>query len=341
MTELAQAVNGVLADGRAIHYYGTAPDDDQLVDSRAMPTLEVATSLRHDPLHDEWIAVASHRQTRTHLPEKSECPLCPSTAERQTEIPATDYEVVVFDNRFPSFGGSSGGACEVVCFTPDHARRFADLTPDRARLVIDAWADRTRRLSERRDVEQVFIFENRGEEIGVTLHHPHGQIYALPFVAPRTRRMLDVLEQHPERVSLLVDKESTGPRVVVDAEHWVAFVPDSARWPLELHVYPRRQVPDLAGLDASQRAELADVYLRCLGALDRLYDAPLPYISAWHQAPVRTGRDLAWLRCEIFSIRRSSNRLKYLAGSESALDVFVNDVSPEQIAERLRAAAAW
>jgi len=330
-------VHRKLSDGRSIYYYGTVPGDDPPSDDRGLPVLTVNTSLRHDPLHDEWIAVASHRQTRTHLPSQSDCPLCPSTSERRSEVPARDYEVVVFDNRFPSFGGDAAGSCEVVCFTPHHNRRFADLSAQRARLVVDAWADRTAELSRRSDVHQVFIFENRGVEIGVTLHHPHGQIYALPFVAPRTRRMLDVVSRDPDLVGEMVDRESTGPRVIAATAAWVAFVPEFARWPVEVHIYPRRKVCDLAELDEQERSELSVLYLDCLGRLDRVYDTAMPYISAWHQAPVREGRDAAWLRCEIISIRRSRSRLKYLAGSESAMNVFVNDVAPEQMASRLQA----
>ncbi|MBA2559536.1 MAG: galactose-1-phosphate uridylyltransferase [Propionibacteriales bacterium] len=337
MTGAPAPVHRHLSDGRSIYYYGEVPGVDAPDDERSLTPLTMSTSLRHDPLHDEQIMIAAHRHTRTHLPSKQDCPLCPSTQRHKSEIPASDYQVVVFDNRFPSFGGASGGACEVVCFTPDHTQRFADLSSERARLVIDAWADRTDALSRRDDVQQVFIFENRGEEIGVTLHHPHGQIYALPFVAPRTQRMLDVVDGHEGVVQVMLEEELAGPRVVMSTERWVAFVPEFARWPVELHIYPLRKVSDLSELDDLERAELALLYLDCLGRLDLLYETPLPYISAWHQAPVRQGRDVSWLRCEIISIRRSRTKLKYLAGSESAMNVFVNDVSPEQAADRLRA----
>ncbi|MGH3446219.1 MAG: galactose-1-phosphate uridylyltransferase [Nocardioidaceae bacterium] len=336
MTVIRTPATDLLADGRTIRYYGTPPST-LASDSRALAPQQISSSLRYDPLHDEWVTIASHRQTRTHLPDRRDCPLCPSTPGHPTEIPASEYDVVVFDNRFPSFGASSGGSCEVVCFTPDHTQRFADLSHDKARLVIEAWADRTRQLGGRPDVAQVFIFENRGEEIGVTLHHPHGQIYALPFVAPRTTRMLEITDRRPETVTKMLQHEITGPRVVIGTEHWVAFVPEFARWPVELHLYPRRCVTDLAELSGDEREDLADVYLECLRRLDRMYNLPLPYISAWHQAPVRAlGRDGGWLRCEMFSVQRPEGKLKYLAGSESAMGVFVNDAAPEQVAERLR-----
>jgi UDPglucose--hexose-1-phosphate uridylyltransferase len=233
----------------------------------------------------------------------------------------------------------------VVCFTSDHDSPLSRLAPEQVRLVVEAWVDRTCELSKLPHVEQVFCFENRGEEIGVTLGHPHGQIYAYPFVTPRTRTMLDSARRHRERTwrNLFADVLSAeladGSRIVTTSEHWVAFVPAAARWPVEVHLYPRRQVPDLAALREQERDDLARVYLHVLRAMDNLYGLPLPYVSAWHQAPVRIDRDLAYLHLEVFSVKRAPGKLKYLAGSESGMGAFVNDVAPEQAAAALRAAA--
>ena len=194
-------------------------------------------------------------------------------------------------------------------------------------------------------VEQVFCFENRGEEIGVTLGHPHGQIYAYPFVTPLSRRMLGSARRHRERTwrnlfaDVLAAEVADGSRVVHETEHWVAFVPAAARWPVEVHLYPRRQVPDLPALTDAERDDLAGAYRSLLRTLDGLYDAPMPYIAAWHQAPARVDRDLAHLHLELFSVKRAEHKLKYLAGSESGMGVWINDVTPEHIADRLRAAA--
>jgi UDPglucose--hexose-1-phosphate uridylyltransferase len=336
MTAASPTYEGVLSDGRAIRYYGDVPDGRPPDDPRGLPAMAIENSLRHDPLHDENVMVAAARQDRTLLPARKVCPLCPSTPGNQSEIPASDYEVVVFENRFPSFGGRTGGVSEVVCFTAEHEGSFAKLSGDRARLVVDAWADRTRALYARSDVQQVVVFENRGEEIGVTLHHPHGQIYALPMLTPRTRRMLDVVGASPGVIEKLVADELAGPRVIVESTHWVAFVPAHARWPTELHIYPLRRVADLSQLSDVERDELASLYLDCLQRLDRLYDIPLPYMSAWHQAPADDRRDLAWLRCEVVTVRRAKNKLKYLASSESIMNAFVNDIPPEEMAIRLR-----
>jgi UDPglucose--hexose-1-phosphate uridylyltransferase len=371
-----------LADGRELFYFddttagtatGTAADVESgaetaagidrasFPDLRRLTAAAPSSTMRFDPLLDEWVTIAGHRQTRTHLPPDDECPLCPSRDGHKSEIPAPDYDVVVFENRFPSFAATSVaksvdghvddplfavapglGRCEVVCFTADHDAAFSSLTPSRARTVIEAWVDRTVALSELPAVEQVFCFENRGEEIGVTLSHPHGQIYGYPFVTPRTRRMLDsarTYRQHTGRnlfADILERELQTGTRVVVRGRHWTAFVPFAAHWPLEVHVYPNRQVPDLPSLSDDERSELATIYLEVLRRMERVHADSLPYIAAWHQSPTRIDRELAYLHLEVFSIRRAPGKLKYLAGSESAMGAFVNDVLPEQAARMLR-----
>lgn len=329
-----------LSDGRQLIYFDQRPGIDRsMPDPRLLAPATTRSEVRIDPLLDEPVVLASHRQDRTHLPPAGECPLCPSRPGHATEIPASDYDVVVFENRYP--GLTDPGRSEVVCFTADHHATFARLSHRRARLVIDAWADRTRALSNRPGVEQVFPFENRGEAIGVTLHHPHGQIYAYPFVTPRTRRMVDVAGAHRERTggdlfAEVLAAERAGPRVVSSGATWSAFVPRAARWPIEIHLYPHRSVPDLAALDDGERNELASAYLDLLGRFERFHGKPMPYIAAWHQAPIHAGRDLVRLHLQLFSIQRAPDRTKYLAGSESAMGTFINDLLPEEVAERLR-----
>jgi UDPglucose--hexose-1-phosphate uridylyltransferase len=344
-----------LADGRELIYFDETPADRSTPDRRDLPPPPPASELRYDPLLAEWVAVAGHRQTRTFLPPASECPLCPSTPDFASEIPAAAYDVVVFENRFPSFSDRIAGVaaepvtavtpvrpgvgrCEVVCFTSDHNRAFADLPPERVRTVVDAWADRTAELSRVPGVEQVFCFENRGEEIGVTLHHPHGQIYAYPYVTPRTVRQLASAAAHEggNLFGAVLAAERHSTRVVAANDHWTAFVPAFARWPYEVHLYPHRRVPDIPALADAERDAFAPVYLEVLRRLDGMFGVPMPYVAAWYQAPVRTGRDLAWLHLELFSSRRAPGKLKYLAGSEAAMGAWVNDVRPEEAASRLR-----
>lgn len=349
-----------LADGRELLYF--AADGENVSappDPRSLPPVSKSSQLRWDPLLDEWVMMASHRQNRTFMPARDDCPLCPSRDSRQTEIPASEYTVVIFENRFPSLSTEAHleevdvhhplvavrpgfGRCEVVCFTSDHNARFADLTPEQARLVVDAWADRTTELSTLDGVEQIFCFESRGREIGVTLSHPHGQIYAYPFVTPRTRRMLDVTRRYRERTGrdlhsdVVAAERRAGVRVLAETEHWVAFVPAAARWPVEVHLYPLRRVRTIPELDDAERDDFARLYLDVLRRFDRLYDSPLPYISAWHQAPITDDEDLSYLHLQLFSVRRSADKLKYLAGSESGMNAFITDVLPEDVAQRLR-----
>ena len=273
-----------LSDGREILYFdeGLAPERPH--DRRGLAPARTSPTLRYDRLLGEWVTVAGHRQDRTFLPPDEDWPLCPSRQGRLTEIPASDYDVVVF--------------------------------------------------------------ENFGREIGVTLGHPHGQIYGYPFVTPRTERMLGQARRHREQTgrSLFADvlaaELASGDRVVARGERWSAFVPFAARWPVEVHLYPHRRVAALPELDEAERSELPDLYLALLRRMEAAYGAAMPYISAWHQAPVRRDRDLAHLHLELFSIRRAPGKLKYLAGSESAMGAFVSDRAPEETARALREAEA-
>ncbi|GAA2546641.1 MULTISPECIES: galactose-1-phosphate uridylyltransferase [Streptomyces] len=345
-----------LADGRELIYYDLSDDIVRdAADRRPLDATVTTSEIRRDPLLGDSVAVASHRQGRTYHPPADECPLCPSEGERLSEIPDASYDVVVFENRFPSLAGDSG-RCEVVCFTSDHDASFADLSERQARLVLEAWTDRTSELSHLPSVDQVFCFENRGAEIGVTLQHPHGQIYAYPFTTPRTALMLRQVAAHKEATGgenlfdAVLERELAEERVVLEGEHWAAFVPYAAHWPYEVHLYPKRRVPDLLGLDEAARTEFPQVYLELLRRFDRIFgegEPPTPYIAAWHQAPFGAleefdgvTRDDFALHLELFTIRRTSGKLKFLAGSESGMNVFINDVPPERAAERLREVAS-
>ncbi|EPJ40645.1 putative Galactose-1-phosphate uridylyltransferase [Streptomyces afghaniensis 772] len=345
-----------LADGRELIYYDLRDDSVRdAADRRPLDRTVTTSEIRRDPLLGDCVAVASHRQGRTYHPPADECPLCPSEGDRLSEIPDSSYDVVVFENRFPSLAGDSG-RCEVVCFTSDHNASFASLSEEQAGLVLEAWTDRTSELSHLPSVEQVFCFENRGAEIGVTLQHPHGQIYAYPFTTPRTALMLRSVAAHKEMTGgenlfdAVLERELAGERIVLEGDHWVAFVPYAAHWPYEVHLYPKRRVPDLLGLDEAARTEFPKVYLELLRRFDRIFgegEPPTPYIAAWHQAPFGAleefdgvvREDFA-LHLELFTIRRTSGKLKFLAGSESGMNVFINDVPPERAAERLREVAS-
>ncbi|GAA1048111.1 MAG: galactose-1-phosphate uridylyltransferase [Renibacterium salmoninarum] len=355
-----------LADGRELIYFDETarphPEPDQRpLEPRAA---DAAGEVRYDALTGDWVAIAAHRGNRTYLPPADQCPLCPSKPGAASEIPAADYDVAVFENRFPSLGPALGslaehtpvppvwgtkstgfGRCEVVAFTSDHQGSFGTLGPRRARTVLAALAQRTAWLSALPGIKQVFPFENRGKDVGVTLHHPHGQIYAYPYLTPRATVMAEAAAKHHERSGqvllehILHAEQEAGDRMVLQGDHFSAFVPFAAHWPLEVHLVPHRQVADLAGLSGPELDELAVLYLDLLHRLDSVYDSPTPYIAAWHQAPVDPGlRAVSRLHLQITSPRRSADKLKFLAGSEAAMGAFINDSTPERIAGQLREA---
>jgi len=349
-----------LADGRQAIFFadGSGSVPGEVHDTRALDPRGEPGELRYDRLTGDWVAVAAHRQSRTYLPPKDQCPLCPSVDGRLSEIPAEDFDVVVFENRFPSLGPALGkipehaaeqvplpayGRCEVVVFTPDHAGSFASLNDERARTVVQAWAQRTEELSAMEGIAQVFPFENRGQDIGVTLHHPHGQIYAYPYLTPTARKMADQAVKHLESTGrtlmgdILEFEQAEGTRMVVQGEHFSVFVPYAARWPLEAHLVPHRHVPDFATLTEEEKDELALMYRDLLRRFDALYDTPTPYIAAWHQAPLAAReRAASRLHLQLTSPRRAEDKLKFLAGSEAAMGAFINDIPAEATAARLR-----
>lgn len=349
-------IEAQLSDGRALIYFddqGSQLSKNRKTDQRIPQQRPETADLRFDPLNSEWITVASHRQQRAFLPPANACPLCPTTDSNLSELP-DNFDVAVFENKGPAFGPATGdidhpqgnifgfstkanGRCEVVVFSPEHTGSLASMPISRVETVISAWQDRTENLQRTPGIVQVFPFENRGEEIGVTLHHPHGQIYSYPFVTPRTQRLISSIDNFSgDFFQQLADFEFSSERVVLESESFVAYVPFAARWPVELHLMPKRQLPDLSVLTEDEAKELASVYKNLLQGIDTLYESPTPYISAWHQAPMIENRDRVRLTLQITSPRRAEDKLKYLAGSEAAMGAFVGDVAPETSAARLR-----
>lgn len=363
-----------LADGRDLIYYddpGTLLGAERAVDARVLDPRPDTATMRLDVLTGDWITVAANRQNRVMMPGADADPLAPQTPGNPSEVPSR-YDVAVFENRSPAFGPALAeavgpapraddapqglddlatldlgrtrtavGRCEVVCFSPEHSGSFGTQSVTRARTVIEAWADRTATLSRLPGIEQVFPFENRGEAIGVTLPHPHGQIYAYPYVTPRTTRLQEsIARTSPDLFARILESEQASERVVLQGEHWTAFVPFAARWPLEVHLLPHRHVADLAETSDAERDELAPLYLRLLRGVDALYESPTPYIAAWHQAPVHVGRDTVRLHLQLTSPRRAADKLKFLAGSEAAMGAWAAEVPPELGAARLREAIA-
>ena len=299
------------------------------------------SELRWHPLLREWVTVAPLRQERTYHPPADHCPLCPTRpGTPETEIPEPDYHIAVFENRFPAFSGDLG-RCEVVCYTPEHDSSLGAQSVEHIRDLVEVWQDRVAELSRLPRVRYVFVFENRGEVIGVTLHHPHGQIYAYPFVPPTIERELAASAAHARRTGRclycdVLAGEAAGERTVTGDERWLAFVPPFARWPYEVHLAPRAHVGGLTELDEAQSDSLAAVLKDLLQRYDRLFDRPLPYVMAMHQRPVGRGWRHYHFHVEFYPPNRSADKLKYLAGSELGAGAFVVDARAEDTARTLR-----
>jgi len=299
------------------------------------------SELRWHPLLEEWVTVAPWRQDRTYHPPADHCPLCPTRpGHMETEIPEPDYHIAVFENRYPSYSGEQG-RCEVVCYTPDHDSSLGEQTVEHIQDLIEVWRDRTFDLSRLPGVRYVYIFENRGEAIGVTLSHPHGQIYAYPFMPPIIEKELRAEARHQHRTGRclycdVIAGEQSGDRTVVSDERWIAFVPPFARWPYEVHLAPTHHRGGLLELDSEEDESLARVLKTLLQKYDRLFQMPLPYVMAMHQRPPgRAGRQHHF-HIEFYPPNRSRDKLKYRAGSELGAGAFILDARAEDTAVELR-----
>ncbi len=318
------------------------------------------SELRWNPQLGEWVITATERQERTYLPPPDFCPLCPMRpGHAPTEVDRPNFEIVVFENRFPALHRDppqpavegteltpvrpAVGVCEVVVYTPEHAATLAAASVAQIERLIAVWAHRTLELGARPEVAYVYVFENRGEAVGVTLHHPHGQVYAYPYLPPLVQRELDNGLAHSARAGSclwcdLAEQERTdGRRLILATERWQAVVPFFARWPYEVHLTPTRHIGWLHELNRAEVRDLAVVFRSLLRAYDRLFGAPLPCVMALHQRPTDGGPHEGYhLHFEFYPPNRSAERLKYLAGSEAGAGAFINDTLPEETAERLR-----
>ena len=299
------------------------------------------SELRWHPLLEEWVTVAPWRQDRTYHPPADHCPLDPTRPGMpETEIPEPDYYIAVFENRYPSYSGEQG-RCEVVCYTPDHDSSLGEQSVEHIRDLIAVWRDRTDELSRLPNVRYVYIFENRGEAIGVTLSHPHGQIYAYPFVPPVIARELAAESRHTRKTGRclycdVLDGEASGERTIVRNDRWIAFVPPFARWPYEVHLAPLRHREWLLDFDGEDDESLAAILKTVLQKYDHLFDMPLPYVMAMHQRPPARRAPHHHFHIEFYPPNRSHDKLKYLAGSELGAGAFILDARAEDTAVELR-----
>jgi len=349
-------------DGRSMTLYSQRPIPSgmEAPSPRAHPVTE-QPHLRWHPLRGEWVSYAKHRQDRTFLPPAEYNPLAPqSSKEFPTEMPVGDYDIAVFDNLFSSLSlkseappsaespffltGAANGHCEVVVFAQSAKESLGSLSLGHIELLLEVWADRTQRLANTPGIQFVMPFENRGVEMGVTLHHPHGQIYSYPFVPSVAAKQLENQKAYLEKEgrNLLSDMLKTEikdeKRMIYHGKEASAFIPFCARYPYETWVMPHRSVEFLSDLTLDERADLARALKTTLLKFDGLWSRPFPYLMVMYQAPTDgKPHPEAHLHFEFYPALRSPGKLKYLAGTEIGGGMFANDSEPEDKAAELQA----
>ena len=311
------------------------------------------------------MAISTKRQSRTYHPPKNYCPLCPTKdSKMKTEIPANDYDIVVFENKFPTFSknpdrvnnkklntGSdfpyrerkSKGICEVICYTPKHDLYLEDLPYQKITNLINVWRDRYLILGEKKFVKYVFIFENKGEEIGVTLSHPHGQIYAFPYIPPVVLEELKSSKKFYRKNKKcihckIIERElKDKSRIVAANEDFIAFIPFYAGWPYEVHIYPLRHLENLCKLSNREVCSLAKIIKELINGYNGLFDFRMPYVMVIHQEPTDNKNYIYYhFHFEFYPPFRTKDKIKYLAGCELGAGTLINDTMPEEKAAELR-----
>jgi UDPglucose--hexose-1-phosphate uridylyltransferase len=293
------------------------------------------SELRWHPLLRQWVAVAAHRQGRPQMPENW-CPFCPGSGR----VPDV-YDVFLYPNDFPAFSGAQG-ACDVVLYSPDHNLLPSELSEEQWRKIVALWTRRTAELSTNPVVQYVSVFENTGVAIGVTMPHPHGQIYAFPFVPPLVATEFESVSAHWREqggciyCGILAKEIADGTRIVATNESFAAFLPYFGRFPSEMQICARRHFASLMDLKAHEAADLAAILRVVRRKYDNLYGFPMPLMMLLRQGPAKG--EAAWFHFHVdfLPIQRSATKLKYLAAVESGNGTFLNDTRPEEQAALLR-----
>ena len=315
--------------------------------------------IRYDPVKNQKIAYSTKRQGRTFHPPKNYCPLCPTISEKvKTEILRSSYDIVVFENKFPTFSRSpdgldfkveppykifrSKGICEVVCYTENHDEYLEDQSNEKIENIIKVWIDRYCNLGKKNFIKYVFIFENKGNEIGVTLSHPHGQIYAFSYIPPVIKEELKNSKIYYRKNSKclhceILKIENKSDRIIIENNDFISFIPYYARWPYEVHIYPFRHIGSLYDLKNAEIGSLAKLLKELISKYNQLFDFRMPYVMAIHQKPTdNRNYEYYHLHFEFYPPYRAQDKLKYIAGCELGTGTFINDTLPEDKAKELR-----
>ncbi|MHA1144751.1 MAG: galactose-1-phosphate uridylyltransferase [Candidatus Helarchaeota archaeon] len=313
------------------------------------------SQLRWNPFLKEWVIINPRRMKRPNLPEKQSCPFCVGSPEIKIK---GEWKVLVLPNKFPALGIPDSnvsitdpllkikpgiGQCEVIIYSPSHEKHLAALDHDQIEEIIEIWIQRFKALSTRDEILYVLIFENRGRFIGVSLDHPHGQIYAFPFIPPKIGRELqNSKEYYSEKKSCLFcdhlkSEKKEGSRIILENEDFVCFIPFFATWPYGTFIYPKKHVQSLLEFTSNMKSSLAKILRGILKKYEKLFEEELAYEMILHQSPCDdTKYPFYHFHIEIYVMNRGEGKMKYLGGCELGSGVFVNSTSPEDIAKVLK-----
>jgi UDPglucose--hexose-1-phosphate uridylyltransferase len=311
--------------------------------------------LRWHALLKQWVVFNTDRQNRPQMPANW-CPFDPGSGK----VP-DHYDVYLYRNDFPGFSATADpfspaehpglfdttgprGACDVVLYSPEHTLPPSKLSPESWRKVIDVWTQRTKDHSQNPDIAMVAVFENCGEAVGVTMPHPHGQVYGMPFVSPIVEKELEATAEYRTLhngacllCDLLEAELRQGSRLIAENGHFVAFVPYAARFPAEVAIYARRHLQTLLDLSEEEKNALSEILSVVRKKYDNLYGFLMPLMMTVKQAPLKLSEPAYHFHIQFLPLQRSSNKLKYLAAIETGYGSFLADTAPEEMAEKLRA----
>ena len=312
--------------------------------------------LRWNPILQEWVIMASHRTKRPLLPKTQDCPFCPGCPEvsghgkwKALHLPIK-FPALMLDPPEPDVESEdlyqvkpAKGVCEVLLYTPDHDIELHQLDSDHIGEIIEMWRSRYEELGSRKDINYVFIFENRGRAIGVTLDHPHGQLYAFPFIPKKIQQELATSKHYMEKrkeclfCTILQKERDDGRRIVYDNLSFTAFLPFYATWPYGVHIYSNRHLQNLLPLSDKEKEDFASMLKIIRSKYDALFGFKLPYVMVFHQSPT-DGQEYPYyhFHVEFHPVHRGEKKVKYLAGVELGTNTFINPTNPEEMAKELR-----